>query len=96
MKAPVITLLTAALLCVVFAVTALASSAPLDYGTIASSVGPLGAGSWMQEPGTAAVGGVTQLPSTSTDSNPLLFAIGAVLTTFGIAMLALRRAVAKR
>lgn len=95
MKAPVITLLTAALLCILFAVTALASSAPVDYGTIVSSVPPLG-GSWLQEPGTTAVGGVTNLPSTSTGSNPVLFALGAILTTFGIAMLALRGAAAKR
>jgi hypothetical protein len=96
MKAPIITLVTAALLCVAFAMSALASSASVDFGTIASAVPPMGPGSWLQEPGTTAVGGVTNLPSTSTDSNPILFALGAVLTTFGIAMLALRGAVAKR
>jgi LPXTG-motif cell wall-anchored protein len=96
MRTPFITLLTVAVLSVVFAASAFASSVPLDFGSVVSAVPSIGPGTWLQEPGTAAVGGVTQLPSTSSDPSSALFAIGAVLMMFGIAMLALRGAVAKR
>lgn len=96
MKTPFLTVLAVTVLSVVFAATAFASSAPVDFGSVVSAVPAMGHGAWLQDPATTAVGGVTTLPSTSTDQSPALFAIGAVLMMFGIAMLALRGAVAKR
>jgi hypothetical protein len=98
MKAPLITLVSAALLCVVFAVSALASSAPVDIsGTVASVSAPLAASAvLLEDPATTAVQGVSNLPSTSTDSSAMLMALGAILVTFGIAILALRFATPRR
>jgi LPXTG-motif cell wall-anchored protein len=96
MRTPFLTLLAVTVLSVVFAASAFASSVPFDFGSVVSAVPAVGPGTWLQEPATTAVGGVTQLPSTSSDPSSALFAIGAVLMMFGIAMLALRGAVAKR
>lgn len=96
MKTPFLTLLAVALLSVVFAASAFASSVAVDVGSVVSAMPAIGPGAWLQEPGTAAVGGVTQLPSTSSDPSSALFAVGAILLMFGIAMLALRGAIAKR
>jgi LPXTG-motif cell wall-anchored protein len=98
MKAPIITLVTAAMLCVVFAVSALASSAPVDIsGTVASVSAPIAAtGMMLEDPATVAVQGVGNLPSTSTDSSVMLMALGAILMTFGIAILALRFSTPRR
>jgi hypothetical protein len=98
MKAPVITLVSAAILCVAFAVSALASSTPLDAsGTAASFTAPTAAGAvLLEDPATTAVQGVGNLPSTSTDPSVTLMALGAILMTFGIAILALRFATPRR
>jgi LPXTG-motif cell wall-anchored protein len=98
MKAPIITLVTAAMLCVVFAVSALASSAPVDItGTVASVSAPIAASAvLLEDPATTAVRGVGNLPSTSTDSSVMLMALGAILMTFGIAILALRFSTPRR
>jgi hypothetical protein len=98
MKTPIITLVTAAMLCVVFAVSALASSAPSDVsGTVATVSAPIAASAvLLEDPATTAVQGVGNLPSTSTDSPALLMALGVILMTFGLAILALRFATPRR
>ena len=97
MRTPVLTVLGATILSMVFAVGAFASS-PADVGgAVASVTAPVaGVGAMLEEPATAASRGVGNLPSTSTDATTTLFALGAILMTFGVALLALRFATPRR